>query len=351
MGIKFFDENGYLDMESIISHEAPFIFIWGGRGIGKTYGAIKYVIEHKIKHLFMRRTQTQLDIINRKEFSPYKDPLADMGIDFDIDTITKYNSGIYGVTEGEDGKIIANKSDLLGVTCALSTISNVRGFSARDIKVWLYDEFIPESHERPIKDEGNAFFNAYETINRNRELFGEPPVKIISMANSNNIACPLFMELEIVEDALKLEERGGNCYYYNKDRGMLLISIGESPISKAKSTTALYKLVGDNSSFRKMSILNSFNLAKKAPICNPQLRHLKPIVTLGELTIWEYKNSSKYICHITFALDKVVQHIEINDTNRKMIKNKYSIIWQQYLVGHVSFQKYMCEVLLQKYFK
>ena len=36
----------------------------------------------------------------------------------------------------------------------------------------IFAEFIPEAHERLIKNEAAALFNFYETINRNRELDG-----------------------------------------------------------------------------------------------------------------------------------------------------------------------------------
>ena len=45
---------------------------------------------------------------------------------------------------------------------ALSTVSNLRGFDMSDCTLLIYDEFIPEPHERPLKNEAAALFNAYE---------------------------------------------------------------------------------------------------------------------------------------------------------------------------------------------
>lgn len=336
-------------MPDIITHRAPFIFLWGARGTGKTYGAIKYLLENHIYHMYMRRTQTQLEIINKREFSPYKPVCEDMGITFDCESITKANYGVYGTIVNDEGIEEIDHNNKFAVTCALSTVSNLRGFNANDIGIWVYDEFIPEKQERPIKNEAHAFLNAYETINRNRELQGRPPLKVICMANSNNIACPLFMELELVERALKLEE-SKDIYYYDEKRDMLLVSIGNSPISQAKSATALYKLVGDKSSFRKMALYNSFNLAQRADVRHPQLKQLDPVVAIGEIGIWFYKNPTKYLCHVAFAKDKSVPYYEITDYNKKMVKNLYSTVWSQYLYGHISFENYMCEILLQKIF-
>ena len=91
---------------------------------------------------------------------------------------------------------------------ALSTISNVRGFDATDRDVLIYDEFIPERHERPIKDEATAFFNAIETIQRNRELEGKDPLTVLCLANANELANPLFIELKLVKRAMALIRKG-----------------------------------------------------------------------------------------------------------------------------------------------
>lgn len=39
-------DNGYVDIRSIRESGYPFIFMWGGRGIGKTYGVIDDVINN-----------------------------------------------------------------------------------------------------------------------------------------------------------------------------------------------------------------------------------------------------------------------------------------------------------------
>ena len=65
-------KNGYVDIERILNYRIPFNFIIGGRGTGKTYGALKYTYENDIRFMLMRRTQAQCDLINKPEFNPYK---------------------------------------------------------------------------------------------------------------------------------------------------------------------------------------------------------------------------------------------------------------------------------------
>ena len=78
--MRLFDENGYLDMGEIIGTGYPFIFIVGGRGIGKTYGALKYVYENDIFFMYMRRTQSQIDLVNKEQFNPFNAINADLGV-------------------------------------------------------------------------------------------------------------------------------------------------------------------------------------------------------------------------------------------------------------------------------
>ena len=79
MGIYL--DNGYLDIEKILSYKMPFSWIVGGRATGKTYGALKYAYESHTRFILMRRTQTQTDLINKAEFNPYKAINQDLGTD------------------------------------------------------------------------------------------------------------------------------------------------------------------------------------------------------------------------------------------------------------------------------
>ena len=50
-------------MGAVISAPYPFIIVISGRGGGKTYGSLRYCIEHGIKFLYLRRTKTILELI------------------------------------------------------------------------------------------------------------------------------------------------------------------------------------------------------------------------------------------------------------------------------------------------
>ena len=223
---NIYNRNGFINIPAIYNIPVPFIFIVGGRGTGKTYGVCKFAIEKKIKFALMRRTQTQADLISKPEFSPLKPVLGDMNRMFKAVSLTKQNSAFYETDM--EGTIISPEPFCYSL--ALSTISNMRGFDASDISLIFYDEFIAEAHERPLKNEAEAFFNCYETINRNRELKGIPPVKVICAANSNNMANELFISLGMVLRAEKMY-RNGTSIWIDKERGLALIICGGMPIS------------------------------------------------------------------------------------------------------------------------
>ena len=62
--MTLYDDNGYFDIGRVLASKLPFIFVVGGRGTGKTFSSLKYVLEHNIKFVFLRRTQSQVDLIN-----------------------------------------------------------------------------------------------------------------------------------------------------------------------------------------------------------------------------------------------------------------------------------------------
>ena len=275
--------NGYLDIEKILSYNMPFTWIVGGRATGKTYGALKYAYESHTRFILMRRTQAQTDLINKPEFNPYKAINQDLGTDIQVKSISKYNSIIF--EPAEDGE------QLLGYTCALSTISNLRGFDASDCKLLIWDEFVPEKHERPIKGEGAAFLNAYETINRNRELKGEPPLQVLGLANAFNIANPVFLELGLVGRCEKMKNNDQE-FFMDPERGILLVLLQHSKISKAKADTALYRL--SSGSYKDMALSNDFIYNNSDSIKAQALKEYKLLCTVGEISIYRHKSKREY---------------------------------------------------------
>lgn len=337
-------ENGYVDIQWILDLGLPYNFVVGGRGSGKTFTALDTLDEDDIKFMLMRRTQTQTDMINKPEFSPFKKINSLTGKNIGTVTISKYNAAFYHMVDNGEKKL--PEGEPIGYTCALSTIANMRGFDASDVKVLLYDEFIPESHERPLKNEGDAFLNAYETINRNRELEGEKPLQVLCLANANDLSNPIFVRLELVEIAYKMCKNRQEVFI-DRDRGVGIFMLFNSPISKQKAGTALYKST-KRDSFAKMALDNVFDYQDESVKSMP-LKEYIPLLKVGEISIYEHKKRREYY---------VTQHAMHNCPTfgttqidlRRMIET-YGYLISEYLELNVIFEKVVCEVLFKKYFR
>lgn len=346
MKLKIFDDNGFVNIPEILKHPAIFIFIYGGRGTGKTYGGLQHSVDSKIDFMYLRRLASQVDLAKTDELQPFKRLNMDRGWTIKPFTVNKYIASFYQSTVNDDGKVIPT-GDRLGFMTSLSTFSNLRGVDGSNIRLMWLDEFIPELNERPIKGEASAVFNAYETINRNRELNGEPPVKFLFTANSNRIDNPLFMELNLVRKAEKIRKDGLE-YYYDQKRRMLLIDLYKSKISEEKSTTALYELT-KGTEYYEMAIRNNFLNEEKGRIESRPIKEYRPIVSIGEITIYRHKSKKEYYV-TTFRMGSPDSYTA-GEKDRERFRKKYFYLWRTYMTNKnkIVFEEYMSEILFDKY--
>lgn len=343
--MQIYNDNGYVNIPGILEHEAAAIFIYGGRGTGKTYGALQEYIDSNRKFIYMRRLQAQVDIVKKDDMQPFRVLNDDRGWNIKPYPINKYISAFYETDVNEDGKEFPT-GDLKGIITSLSTFSNLRGVDGHDIKIMHLDEFIPELNERPIKDEAGALFNAYETINRNRELQGEDPLKLLCTANSNRIDNPIFMELGLVRIAEKIRKNGQE-WYYDKKRRMLLIDLYKSKISEAKANTALYQLT-KGTEFYNMAIKNAFINEERGRIETRPIKEYRPVVAIGEITIYKHKSKKEY--YVTGFRSGSPVTYGTGEKDRARFKKDYIHIWRAYMKKEVVFEEYINEILFDKYY-
>lgn len=329
MGIYL--DNGYLNIEQILSYGVPFNFIVGGRGTGKTYGTLKTAYIENKRFILMRRTQAQCDLINKPEFNPFKALNNDTGSNAVVRSISKYNAKIVEENDEEER--------LLGYTCALSTIANMRGFDASDVSLLIYDEFIPERHERAIKNEGSAFLNAYETINRNREIKGDKPLQVLCLANAFNIANPIFLELGLVGRCEKMKNSGQEIFI-DKERGVCVVLLQKSKISKAKADTALYRL--SSGSYADMALSNDFVYNNSDNIKSMALKEFKLLCTVGEISI--YKHKSKRLFYVSDHRTGTAPIYKSDEVNLQRYRKNHGVA----LYGAYMRNNIICESLLTK---
>ena len=343
--MTLYDDNGYFDIGRVLASKLPFIFVVGGRGTGKTFSSLKYVLEHNIKFVFLRRTQSQVDLINKQEFSPFTPVANYMHIDIVSVPLSKYNVGFYKAVPNDEGKL-SPMGECLGYSMALSTISNLRGFSAEDVTLLIFDEFIPERHERPIKEEAAAFLNAYETINRNRELDGRPPLQAVCLANSNDAGNPIFTELGLITKVEGMKKRGQSISL-DYQRGIGIFMLDNSSISRAKQETALYKMTA-GSDFEQMALFNEFDdFRYNESVKSMPLAEYKPLCVAGELCFYKHKSKNEYYCSSTKTGSPEEYHATSKDLARW--RRKYSFLWAAYLRNIIKFESSTAEIIFCKY--
>ena len=107
----------------------PITIIIGGRGIGKTYSALSFLLESGKPFLYLRNTDKQMSLCASAFGNPFKRVSQDLGRD-----ITMKSAGeIYVVKENDT---------IIGYGAALSTFENLRGVDLSNIEYVLFDEFI-----------------------------------------------------------------------------------------------------------------------------------------------------------------------------------------------------------------
>lgn len=332
-------ESGYLNVDHIMSLDYPFTFIIGARGVGKTYGVLEYIYENREKYIHLRRTQVQADLLSSSAFQPYKQLCADKGWNIGVNSVAK---NVSGIAEIEDDVF----KDNFGYICALSTFSNLRGFDASDVNIIFYDEFIPETTAKPIRSEYETLLNVYETVNRNRELKGCKPVKLICCANSNTIDNPYFIGLGVINKIASMQSKG-RMIYKDDSRGLLIINLSKSPISQKKKNTALYRL-SDNTDFGQMALENLYAGTDMSTISRERLIEYRPRVNVGEITIYVHKSKRTYYATTHKSGSPVVFSTSTDDLER--YRNAYRKIFMcAYYEDRFLFEDAVSQVLFKRY--
>lgn len=354
--MMFYDSNGYIDVAKLMEKDqAVYKFIVGARGIGKTFGILKWMIDQYRdtgnKFVYLRRTQVQVDMIKTPELNPFKALEDELGTDyaFILNGINKNVTGIYEQVYDPEKNLYVPTGAPIGYILALSTIANIRGIGGSDIVHIFYDEFIGERHEKPIKSEGTAFLNALETIGRNRELKGLPPLPVTCASNSVNLGNALFVELKFITSIEKALKKGTE-HIYLPDRDTSIYILKDNPISKKKAKTSLYRLAGTESDFSRMSLSNEFNREYMGQVKSRNLKDYIPLCNVGELCIYRHKARREW--YITeHASGKPKDTYESSDIEIKRWSNDYYYLKLAYLNRHIFFESYIQQVLFERYMK
>lgn len=278
MARGYYTKDGWPDIDRIYDESRAFLTILSARGVGKTHGTIAKMYRDEIPFIYSRTNEKQAEFARTSMFSPLSVVAQKEGFDVSLDTL----NGIGNVSLNDD---------LIGHVMALSTVQNLRGFESPETECIIWDEFIRQRTERrSVKDEYDAMKNMYETINRNRELDGHKPIKMILLGNWNITNSDVLRGMDAFPMIEESARKGGVLVHNGV---MSLIALQKSPKSEEKRDTVLYGLPDRDGDFSRMAIENSSPLTMK-PSRVPLNEYLPVMVWERRIMIYQHKSREEY---------------------------------------------------------
>lgn len=270
------------------SHKLTAInIIIGGRGIGKTYSALDFSINTGEPFIYMRNTDIQLQESASAFGNPFKRWNTDHGRNI---YISKEKS--HALIRNGD----ADDDPIIGYAVALSTFENMRGVDLSDVRYVIFDEFI-ERRKLSFK-QFETFVNFYETVNRNRELMGEDPLKCILLSNAQKLDNPILAGYNLIPTIERMILSGQKEYR----KPGLYLSLPESSVSDAKKNTANYELI-NGSRIAAEALDNKFAFDSFYGIRQRPLNEYTPLVCIDNIFIYKHKSNNRLYACSTQALN------------------------------------------------
>ena len=173
------NKNIYWDISKLLSYNALLSFVIGERGVGKSYGAKKFVAKHFInKHkqfVYIRRYKTEL-----------KQAMYKKGVPIFWNQI-KNDDELNDHTFTNDSEIMKIDGEIAGFAIPLSIANILKSASYEGVDTIIFDEFIIDKGcYHYLQDEVTALLEVIETIARLRDI------RVIFLGNAISITNPYF---------------------------------------------------------------------------------------------------------------------------------------------------------------
>ena len=309
----------YQIAEDVAAYPGAWCYIVvGGRNTGKTYGALLDQLRRDEPHVFIKRTNKDVELlctgnrIGEKEkeyaldFSPYKAINRDTG-----ETIKAYkiNDGIGAFYRtGEEGAT----GKPLGYLLSLSAVHKYKGFDLSECGAIIFDEFIPQPWERVGRKEGEQLMDLYKTVARDRTLRGLPELRLYCLANAVNIYNPTCEVLEVTDIIANMATRHQETYY-DEARGIFIRKLVTSEeMMEAEEKTGIYRAMA-GTAWGDMAFNNEFAYNDFSCVRKMSLKGYRPLIELThkrkKLYIYSngntfYMTSSPNKCALSYDLNR-----------------------------------------------
>ena len=197
----------FYNFSEVLSQNAVYNFIIGGRGLGKTYGAKKHVIKKFLRHgeqfIYLRRYKTEMGA--KSSF------FADIMEEFPGE-VFRVEGHLAQILDKERSTDDDQKWLTMGYFIALSNAQSKKSIAYPDVTTIIFDEFIIEKgaiHYLP--DESKVFNDFYSTVDRWKDK-----TRVLFLANALTIMNPYFLAFKIEPDGRGLVKYfdGFVCVHY-----------------------------------------------------------------------------------------------------------------------------------------
>lgn len=312
---------------------------YSARGAGKTYGFFMHAIKSGQQFLYLKRTQIDIDLLSREDFSPFKPINRDTG--YNITTVKIYD-GILRVMKDDE---------IIGYCMAISAIHKYKGFDLSNIKLMCLDEFIPQLTERVNRKEGELLLDLYMTVSRDREERGEEPLKLFLFANATELYCPITDTLDIVDSIAKLNVSEDE-YLYLEDRKIMIHKIMYS--AGANENSAIFSGM-KGTQWAEMAFggefsYNDFSKVRKVPL-NGFVPYVEVIYHRKSFYIYQHKTNGLFYMTDSKGKCEYVYNLEIESEQTAFYETWGNVLQREITDGNMFFKSYTMYNLIKNYRK
>lgn len=286
----YLDENGYLSYEKMMKLSRNFNFVIGARGLGKTCQTKEHILHSDTPILYVRRFKVQAGLQCSDDGDFTKDFMFPMAI---FDWSEKYGIGKVYLTESD----VENQKPSV-IIVSLSTFQNLTGVDLTNVYTVVFDEFIPQKGDRPLKHEFQAYKNIMEIVYRNRPFEDTEKIKVWFYGNSNAISSNILLGYKLIETVYKMVHK--SIEYATPTDGIALFIPLDSPVSQRKAKNAFYRNLPDNRA--NMELRNAFSDLDDSHVCHKNLKEYNHEILLPCFSISRAKGDDWDNFYITKPL-------------------------------------------------
>lgn len=319
---------GFIDLPAVLALGYKYTVIISMRGGGKTYGALKYCVEHEEPFMYFRRNLKSLKMCASPAFHIFRPLNKAEGRDVKARFDASLEIGYF--TEADA---------LRGYAVNLSTFAGIRSIgsaSALGIKWLIFDEFIPQADEVKRYDLFEAWRQAEETLVRNDAIGGEEPRRLL-MANADTIRGDIVRGYRIGDAFMEMQETGAELAELNAH--MLLVRPGCAELVEAKKETALYQVSDDNA----VMLHNTFLIEDRQKIGRRSLSEYVARCSYSGICIYKHKTRPEYYISQTVS-GKPKKYGEGAAEHRRFIRDN-TPVWKAYMRDKVYYESVQAQTL------